>query len=105
MTVDEFLRWSVRQERGRYEFEGGRVVAIPSETMQHVEVKQLAFAALASAIVRVGAPYFAVPYGMTVRVSPDEAYEPDAIVAALPKPAPNALEVTNPVIVVEVLSP
>ena len=27
MTVDEFLRWSARQERGHYELEGGRVMA------------------------------------------------------------------------------
>ena len=26
MTVDEFLAWSVRQDKGRYELFGGRVV-------------------------------------------------------------------------------
>lgn len=33
MTVDEFLRWSVRQEKGRYELDNGRVIAMPSESI------------------------------------------------------------------------
>jgi Uma2 family endonuclease len=40
-----------------------------------------------------------------VRVAKDRAYEPDALVAPLPSQPDDALEVANPVIVVEVLSP
>lgn len=105
MTVEEFLRWSQRQERGRYELEGGRVVALPSETIDHIECKQRAYAALAAAIVSTGQPFYALPDGATVRIASDRAYEPDALVAALPKPPPRSLEVGNPIIVVEVLSP
>ena len=104
MTVDEFLRWSVRQEQGRYELEGGRVIAMPSESYGHVTFKQRAYAALASAIVRAGIPYFALPDGVSVRISDSRCYEPDAVVAPFPEPAHDALEIPNPSIVVEVLS-
>ena len=105
MTVDEFLRWSVRQERGRYELEGGRVVAMPSETIGHIKLKSRVYAAFDAAISRAGLGFYALSDGATVRVSRDRAYEPDALVAPLPSPPDDALEVTDPVIVVEVLSP
>jgi Uma2 family endonuclease len=105
MTVDEFLRWSVRQERGRYELERGRVVATPSETIGHVKLKPRVYAALDAAISRAGLPLYALSDGATVRVAKDRAYEPDALVAPLPSQPDDALEVANPVIVVEVLSP
>ena len=40
-----------------------------------------------------------------MRVAADRAYEPDALVAPLPQPADDQLEIPDPVIVVEVLSP
>jgi Uma2 family endonuclease len=47
-----------------------------------------------------------LPDGMTVRVDKKTAYEPDALVYGGQKLARSAaVEVTNPVIVVEVLSP
>lgn len=42
---------------------------------------------------------------MTVRIDAATAYEPDALVYCGTKLAPSAVEVPNPVIVVEVLSP
>jgi Uma2 family endonuclease len=50
-------------------------------------------------------PFYALGDGATVRIHAHASYEPDALVAPLPKPPPAALEVANPVIVVEVLSP
>jgi Uma2 family endonuclease len=41
----------------------------------------------------------------TVRVDDDTAYEPDALVYCGPRQPPRALEVPNPIILVEVLSP
>ncbi len=43
--------------------------------------------------------------GPTVRISKHEAFVPDALVAPLPEPAWESLEVADPVIAVEVLSP
>lgn len=105
MTVDDFLRWSARQEQGRYELEGGRVVAMPSETLGHVHTKALVYSALSAAIGRAQLPLFPLTDGMTVRISRDRAYEPDALVVPLPLPSGDSLEIPNPVIVVEVLSP
>ena len=46
-----------------------------------------------------------LPDGMTVRIDIATAYEPDALVYCGQEVAPTALEIPNPVIVVEVLSP
>lgn len=105
MTVDEFLAWSVRQEKGRYELQDGRVIMQQAQNWGHARLKWRFANLLASAIARTGAPYFTAPDGMTVRIGPSTAFEPDALVAPLPEPDPCSLEVANPVIVVEVLSP
>ena len=44
------------------------------------------------------------PDGMTVRITARSAFEPDALVVC-PSPRLDAIEIPNPVIVVEVLSP
>ena len=105
MTVDEFLRWSARQERGRYELEGGRVIEMPGESGGHVRVKHLVRDALAAAVASAGLPLYCWQNGLSVRIEPGRTFEPDAFVAPLPYPDDEALEVENPVIVVEVLSP
>lgn len=105
LTVDEFLEWAVRQEKGRYELFEGRVVMQQPQTWRHAELRVHIYNLLVAAVERAGVPYFAAPDGMTVRISEDEAFEPDALVAALPKPAELDLEIPNPVLVVEVLSP
>jgi Uma2 family endonuclease len=46
-----------------------------------------------------------VPDGATLRVSKWTAYEPDALVYCGPQKPGSAIEVPDPVIVVEVLSP
>ncbi len=60
---------------------------------------------MVAAIGRAGLPYYALPDGATVRIAQDRCYEPDALVAALPEPSADSLEVPAPIIVVEVLSP
>lgn len=104
MTAEEFLRWSVRQERGRYELENGRVIAMPSESFAHVLAKGSALGTINMEIRRADIQYFALPNGMAVRIDDKRCYEPDALVAPLPRPAAKTLEISNPVIVVEVLS-
>ena len=105
MTVDEFLRWSERQERGRYELEDGRVIEMPAETSTHVGLKHFVHAAMVSAIARAGLAYYSWQNGMSVRIGPNRCFEPDVYVAPLPYPLGAALEVSNPIVVVEVLSP
>ena len=105
MTVDEFLAWSVRQEKGRYELQDGRVIMQQSQNFGHLRFKGRIFNLLQEAVARAGVPFYVMPDGATVRIGPRTAYEPDALVAPLPAPEDSSLEIPNPVIVVEVLSP
>jgi len=105
MTVDEFLAWGVRQEGGRYELFKGRVIMQQPQTWGHAELRVRIYNLLVTAIERAGISFFAAPDGMTVRIGKDESFEPDALVAPLPKPGRLDLEIPNPVLVVEVLSP
>jgi len=104
MTVDEFLVWAEAQP-GRYELHGGEVFSMAAERTVHAEVKFAVQSALQAGIRKAGLPCFMLPDGMTVRITNDTAHEPDALVYCGPKLPANAIEVPNPVIVVEVLSP
>jgi Uma2 family endonuclease len=104
LSVDEFLAWAEGQE-GRFELHGGDVVAMSPERLSHLETKGEAYSALKDAIKRTGSPYRAVPDGATLRIDALTAFEPDAMVYCGPRPPSDAVELPNPVIVVEVLSP
>jgi Uma2 family endonuclease len=105
MTVDEFLAWASRQEQGRFELFDGRVVMQQSEKWAHSAVKGRIYLALMRAIEGSAVPFYAATQGPNVRVSEQVVFEPDALVAPLPYPDGEALEVAAPVLVVEVLSP
>ena len=104
MTVDEFLAWAEGQE-GRHELFNGQVYAMAPERSAHALTKFAVQTALADGIRRAGLPCIMYPDGMTVRVGKDTAHEPDALVRCGPKLPADAVEVPDPVIVVEVLSP
>jgi Uma2 family endonuclease len=104
MTVDEYLAWA-EDRPGRYELYAGTVYAMAPERARHAEVKFAAQTALVAAIGRAGLPCHMLPDGMTVRVDRDTAHEPDALVYCGEKLPDSAIEVPNPMIVVEVLSP
>ena len=105
MTVDEFLVWSSRQTSGRYELQDGRVIMQQAQNVGHLRTKKWIVTVLDRAVERAGLAFYVMPDGATVRIAPRTAYEPDALVAPLPMPDDAALEISNPVIVVEVLSP
>ena len=103
MTVDEFLGWAEERE-GRWELLDGRPIAMAPERVAHLEAKSEASVALRRAIERADVPCRVLPDGATVRVSSRTAFEPDALVYCGPRLPPAAIEIPNPVIVVEVLS-
>ena len=103
MTVDEFLAWGEGRE-GRWELQDGELIAMSPERMAHLETKAAALIALRSAIMAVGAPCHSVPDGATVRISARTAFEPDVLVYCGPRLPPEAIEIPEPLIVVEVLS-
>jgi Uma2 family endonuclease len=104
MTVDQYLAWA-QGRPGRYELFRGDVYAMSPETAAHADVKAAIYVAILNGIRARRIPCHVFPDGMTVRVDETTAYEPDALVYSGQKLPPSAIEVPNPVIVVEVLSP
>jgi Uma2 family endonuclease len=104
MTVDDFLAWAPTQE-GRWELFDGVPVATSPERVIHAQVKLRVANALERAIAAAGLRCEALLDGVAVRIDRHSSYQPDALVyCGSPVPA-DALEVTNPIVVVEVLSP
>lgn len=104
MTVDEFLAWAEGRE-GRWELYNGVPYAMPAERTAHIAVKHAVFIALFRAVLKAGVPCQVVGDGAGVRISRHVMYGPDTLVYNGPELPGDALEVPNPVIVVEVLSP
>jgi Uma2 family endonuclease len=104
MTVDEYLAWA-QGRPGRFELYAGVVYAMAPERAGHATVKFAVQTALRTAIRRSGVPCHMLPEGMTVRIDADTVHEPDALVYCGQKLPDTAVEVPNPMIVVEVLSP
>ncbi len=104
LNVDTFLAWATGRE-GRWELRDGRPVMMAPERAIHALTKFAAQEQLKAAIVSAGLPCRMFPDGMTVRVTARIAFQPDALVVC---PAPSdldTLEISDPVILVEVLSP
>jgi len=104
MTTDEFLAWAEGRP-GRYELIDGQVIAMSPERVRHAEVKASAYLTLRAAIRSADLPCRAMPDGITVRIDDHTAFEPDALVYCGERADPRAIEIPNPVIVVEVVSP
>lgn len=104
LSREEFRRWAEGQQR-RYERVAGEPVAMSLERIQHVRLKNRVWAALDRAIQATGLPCEALGDGVTIEVDEDTDYEPDAVVNCGPPAPGDAVAVTNPVVVVEVLPP
>ncbi len=112
MTVDEFLPWAEGKE-GRWELHDGVPVMISSadpvmmspERAAHIRTKFSAAKALDGAVAAAGVACEVFTDGMAIRVDARTTYQPDASVVCGPRVAPDAIEIDNPVVVVEVLSP
>jgi Uma2 family endonuclease len=105
LAVDEFLAWAMRQPQGKYELIDGVIVMQQAQKWGQSKAKLAVYAALRDAILAAAVPCYAAPDGPTVRISKRKAFVPDALVAPLPEPEFDDLEINNQVIVVEVLSP
>ena len=104
MTVDEFLAWAETQP-GRYELVNGEVVAMSPQTARHVRMKSRVHAVLARLVAAAGLDCEVFADGMTVRVDPNTAFEPDALIQCGERLADDALDATAPLLIVEVLLP
>jgi Uma2 family endonuclease len=81
------------------------VYAMTPERAVHAQVKYAVQTALLTGIRRAHLACHMLPDGMTVRIDRDTAHEPAALVYCGEKLPDAAIEVPNPMIVVEVLSP
>jgi len=104
MNVDQFIAWAEARP-GRDELYNGVIYAMSPEGAGHAKVKLRMQVALVEAVRKSGVPCHVLPDGMTVRVDEHTAHEPDAQVYCGQELPFDAIEVPNPVIVVEVLSP
>jgi len=104
MTVDEFLAWA-KDKPGRYELYRGEVLPMSPESIGHIKAKGAVYTALLAAARDSGRPCHVLTDGATVRVDAATAYEPDALVYCGQELTLSDLEVSNPMVVVEVLSP
>lgn len=104
-TADEFIAWALEQPTGRFELYNGTVVAMAPERAVHAISKLNAAIALRDALRAGGLSCQVLPDGMAVRIDDRTVYEPDALVRCGPPLPGDAIEVTDPVLVVEVVSP
>jgi Uma2 family endonuclease len=106
MNADEFIAWAMEQPKGsRYELVGGEVVAMSPERAEHSVIKGNVYVALRAAIQDSGVPCRAYPDGPAVRIDSETTYEPDALIRCGSPIDGAAVEINDPVIVVEVASP
>jgi Uma2 family endonuclease len=104
MTVDQYLAWA-QDQPGRHELHKGQVYSMSPETVGHVEMKAAVHDALRASIRAGGLPCRVLADGVTVRIDDTTAYEPDALVYCGERLPASTMEIPNPVVIVEVLSP
>jgi Uma2 family endonuclease len=106
MTADAYIAWAMTRPEGeRYELVAGELVAMSPERAGHNEGKGDAYVALRQAIRKHRLPCWAYTDGMAVRVDGDTVYETDVLVRCGDGLDADAVVVTDPVILVEVISP
>jgi Uma2 family endonuclease len=106
MTVDEFIDWATAQPSGRYELLDGKVYAMSPERVGHTTRQgPLTWRELdrGTRRARAGLPR-PMPTGSPSRSTLPTSYEPDVLVRCGEPLDPEAVQVVDPVIVVEVNS-
>jgi Uma2 family endonuclease len=104
MTTNEFLLWACEQP-DRWELYDGIPTAMSPERVIHSDTKYRVARAFDDGIRRAGVRCRFVLDGPIVRIDTRNSYQPDVLVYCGDPVSGDALEVPNPVIVVEVLSP
>ena len=106
LTSDEFIAWAIEQPETRhYELHDGEIVNMAAERSEHGLVKGNIFAELRNALKQAGLPCWVYIDSMAVEAGTDSVFEPDVVVRYGERLGKDILKITDPVIVVEVLSP
>lgn len=105
MTADEFIAWAMeRPETEHYELAGGEVIAMAPERITHSRAKYHIARRLTAAIEAAGLDCEAFIDGLAVVVDANTVYEPDVLVRCGEELDGDTVRISDPVIVVEVLS-
>lgn len=106
LTAEDYIAWCATNapSEGRFELVDGMIVMMASERVRHVRVKNYVWLAFDSALQRHSAPFTAVGDGVAVRIDQNTVREPDVAVYS-GAPDDDASLLSDPVLVVEVLSP
>ena len=78
---------------------------MPSETFGHIDFKGYVWLVLKELILEAGLDMHVLTDGATVRIDLNNANGPDALVYAGPRRPERTIELSDPMIVVEVVSP
>jgi len=106
MNVAEFIPWAMaRPETEHYELIAGEVVPRAPERAMHARARGRLYCRIAGGIEAACLRCTLYPRGMAVMVDADTLYEPDALVRCGEELPDDALFVTDPIIVIDVLSP
>lgn len=105
MTVDQFLDWAKRQHDERYELIDGVVIRSQSERLVHSEQKFDAGFAMRTAVRATRRPCFVLVDGPHVRITKKTTFRPDGLIYCGPRHPRDVMEVPNPMVVYEVVSP
>ena len=103
MTADAYLAWLEEQPTWRYELVDGQIIAMNPQRAVHIEVKVAVVRALQDALK--GGRCHAMGDGMCVRIDDRTVFEPDALVYCGQKKSGDTTVMSDPVVVVEVISP
>ncbi len=106
MSSDAFITWAMERPSGeRYELVAGEVVAMAPERAAHARVKFRIARRLAEAVEAGGLPCEVFTDGMAVEIDATTTYEPDAILRCGQTVGDDTVKLSDPMVVVEVLSP
>ncbi len=106
LTADEFIAWAMDRPDGeRWELASGELVAMAPERVVHARTKLRITESLLSAVRNAGLPCEVFGDGMAVQVDDSTVYEPDALLRCGPPLADDVVKITDPVVLVEVVSP
>jgi Uma2 family endonuclease len=104
MTADEFLTFAEGRE-GKWELHDGVPVCMSPERVGHSDYKYRVTRLFDDALAKSRLPCRFIIDGPLVRISDLRCYQPDMLIYCGNRHPPELLEIPNPLIVVEVLSP
>lgn len=106
MDADSFLEWAMQQPEGeRYELCAGEVVAMAPERTGHALLKFQIARRLADAVERAELECQVFVDGVSVRIDRETVYEPDVFLRCGQKVTGREIELSDPIVVIEVASP